>query len=135
MQFEDCPNFFADDTGHQYSRVCEDDDNGFYDWLRSPEENVIGVRWFPYEGAVLRDRRLAYLKELGYLDVERDHLETSIFFSESREIDKPKSCDQDFCNNNVFISDHGVCAISFSTANLSEEQKRSLPIPDELRRR
>jgi hypothetical protein len=126
FQSDVCPKSFFDGSGNQFLQY-RDDDNGFYDWLRSPAGDIVGVRWFPYESFLLKNKRNAYLTSLDYVDFGKDHLEVAIYFSNLREIDESKSSDQDFCENCIYFSNNGLVAISFSLRNLSEAQRCLLP--------
>ncbi len=80
---------------------------GFYDWLRNPQGEVIGVQqWidevstFPFstkfEGVEANDR----------------HGVLRIFFGQSREVDEANSCDQDFGHNRLLVAG-GSVALTF----------------------
>lgn len=122
-----CPDTFKDSAGSLYCKYYADDDNGFYDWLRCVKGEIIGVRWFPYEDDALRGKQTIYLKTLNNISLDDDLLGLTIYFYDFRSIDEPRSCDQDFLQNNLFFSKNGKCAISFSIDNLTEEEELSLP--------
>lgn len=121
-----CPESFKDGAENLYTKYYADHDNGFYDWLRCLNGAVIGVRWFPYEDHALRGKRTTYLRTLKGITVDEDRLGLTVFFSEARAVDEPRSCDQDFLENNLFFTADGKCAISFSTDSLSEKERDSL---------
>lgn len=122
----ECPNSFKDRAGNLFTRYYLENDNGFYDWLRSAEGDVIGVRWFPYENDALK-KCASYIKDLKNITINEDFLEISIQFFEPRSINESRSRDQDFLENNIYISKLGRCAISFSINNLSDKERFLLP--------
>lgn len=121
-----CPTSLRDGAGNLYTNSYPEDDNGFYDWLRRANGEIIGVRWFPYEDGALDNKNTRYLKSLKYIGLGNDLREIAIYFGDSREFEEQNSCDQDFLQNNLFISKAGKCAVSFSTANLSEKERTNL---------
>jgi hypothetical protein len=126
--FDACPNQFRDKAGSVYEKYSSQEDNGFYDWLRAESGMPIGVTWFPHSSKFLNSKRIKYLKLQKYIDIP-DALEMTIWFAESqRKVDMKNSCDQDFGGNNIYFSESGVCAISFSISNLSENAIGALPI-------
>lgn len=95
---------------------------GFYDWLRDAEGGLLGIRYTPFEQTEFLTREL---KDLHYVQADPPrHLE--IYFSERREIDPKRSCDQAFLYDAVFRSDKGGYAIGFGMEELSESNLRSL---------
>ena len=95
---------------------------GFYDWLRDARGSLLGVRYTPFnetEFLTERTKGLAYVKS----DPPR-HLE--IYFSDRREFDDTRSCDQEFLYDAVFRSDDGEYAIGFGMEELSESDLRGL---------
>jgi hypothetical protein len=118
-----CPTSFIDCAGNSYVRYFADNDNGFFDWLRCTKGTIIGVRWFPYEERALRAKFISPLRKLDNVVFDEDFLGITIYFSKTRIIDETKSADQDFLENNLFVTPDGKCALSFSTDRLSEEEK------------
>ena len=94
----------------------------FYDWLRDFESNLLGVRfWLSSETEFLAD----YAKELPYIQIDPSRY-LEIYFSERREIDQSRSCDQDFLYDGIFHSDDGQYAIGFGMGGLNETDLVSL---------
>ncbi len=122
-----CPDEFRDRAGNRYQKCSQDEDNGFYDWLRSVNGEIIGVRWYPYYGALI-GKQVRYLKELKNIILDDDLLCITIYFDDQRIIDEPHSCDQDFLGNYLYFSKAGKCAISFTIETLTEKERLSLPI-------
>jgi len=81
---------------------------GFYDWLRSPQGNVIGVQQWIDEFSTL-----SLLKEFQGVEYDLVHRVVRIFFGQVREVDEGRSCDQDFGNNRLLISGDSV-ALTFN---------------------
>jgi hypothetical protein len=95
---------------------------GFYDWLRDGCENVLGVRYTPFEQTEFLTQEL---KELSYAKADPPrHIE--IYFSERREFDEKLSCDQEFLYDAIFRSDDGKYAIGFGMEKLTESNLRGL---------
>ena len=94
----------------------------FYDWLRDPDGNVLGVRyWLRTDTEFLVD----YAKGLGYVLPDPSRY-IEIYFSERRGLDPQLSGDQDFLYDAVFRSDDGAYAIGFGMGGLSQSDMRSL---------
>ncbi len=124
--YQECPDSFEDAAGSVFVKVFSTDDNEFYDWLRTTEGDVIGVRWFPYEDTSLRDTRARYLAALPNVSIDSDKLGLTIYFSASRSVDESKSGDQEFLENNVFFSSKGTFAISFAIDYLTDQERKFL---------
>ena len=122
--FESCPDRFKFDNRLSYDSKGSDGDNGFYDWLRDASGSVIGVRWFPYDEAILRE--LKYINKYEYIELSSDFLELKLFFSSNRIVDETRSADQDFLENNIYYSEDGEYAISFSMDGLNPREKSEL---------
>ena len=113
-----CPgeNFILNNT--RYNDIGQGDFYGFYDWLRNPERQIIGVRHgifdefnFPFESV----RHLPYVRvnpKIGILEV---------FFSEERSFEEAFSDDQAFDSNKVYISSSGDYALSFYADEILSE--------------
>lgn len=97
--------------------------SGFYDWLRTGEGAVVGVRYHPTEETrFLLEEALA----LDYVAVGR-HEDLCIYFGENRTFDPDQSEDQDFAYDQVFVAPSRIgSAICFSTENLTEAQVSGL---------
>ncbi len=124
--YPECPDGFDDHAGGLFRKYFSDDDNGFYDWLRNAEGDVIGVRWFPHEETSLRDIRAGYLAELPNVTIDSDKLGLTIYFTENRRVDESKSGDQEFLENNVYFSSNGTYAISFAIDYLTDQERKFL---------
>jgi len=84
---------------------------GFYDWLRTSDNEVIGVRQY-----VDPDPKVdQILLELARHDVVVDkRMRTvEIFFSNRRDYHELKSSDQDFGDNRMFLADDGSILLTF----------------------
>lgn len=97
---------------------------GFFDWLRTDENEVIGVR------LTILDEELDYLvPELArpdYVEELPRSVGIEIFFSEERNYNDRNSDDQDFMDNWIYRSDDGTYAISFN-AQYSIDSLKSNP--------
>jgi hypothetical protein len=95
---------------------------GFYDWLRDDSENLLGIRYTPFEQTEFLTRELG---QLSYVEARPPrHLE--IYFSERRIFDPGLSCDQALLYDAVFRSDDGEYAMGFGMEKLSASNLRSL---------
>lgn len=92
--------------------------SGFYDWLRSKDGEVIGVRYH-----VTEDTRFL-LKEASALNYAMigQHEDVCIFFGDNRAFDPARSDDQDIAYDQVFVSNGEGSAICFSAENLTPTQ-------------
>ncbi len=81
---------------------------GFYDWLRSPQGNVIGVRQWIDEFSTF-----SFLKQYQGVEYDLVHRVVHIFFGQTREVDEVNSCDQDFGSNRLLIAGDSV-ALTFN---------------------
>jgi hypothetical protein len=88
----------------------------FYDWLRSSDSTLLGVRYW------LRDDLLFLgesVKSRDYAAVEPGR-QIEIYFSGGRQVDQQLSCDQEFLYDAVFRSSDGTYAIGFGMEGLTE---------------
>jgi hypothetical protein len=92
--------------------------SGFYDWLRSGDGTVLGVRYHSTEETQFL---LEEAKRLNYASVGV-HGDLCIFFGENHAFDPAQSEDQDFAYDQIFVASVMGSAICFSTDNLSAEQ-------------
>jgi hypothetical protein len=80
---------------------------GFYDWLRTPRGEVIGVQqWIDEASAFPFSTKFEGVEA----SVKRDVLR--IYFGQSRDVDEANSCDQDFGRNRLLIAGKSV-ALTF----------------------
>ena len=97
----------------------------FYDWLRDSRDEVLGVRYnlCPETESLFSDAQAK-----GYiLSKEHGHFRyVEIYFSERRDVDPLRSCDQGFVYDPVFRSDDGEIAIAFEIGSLSESEMLTL---------
>jgi hypothetical protein len=83
---------------------------GFYDWLRTSDKQLIGVR-------VTLDPGISELRlQLPAPNVEIDTTSRKVlvFFSGRRDYDEQKSDDQDFGDNRLFYGDDGSVLMTFN---------------------
>lgn len=85
------------------------DFTGFYDWLRSGAEEIIGVRYWPFD-----DYDFVYdvAKVLPYAKVEQGRF-VEIFFTDRRDFKPELSGDQDFGHNQILTSEDDEYALTF----------------------
>jgi hypothetical protein len=96
--------------GALYRDTGYGDFTGFYDWLRSPEGVVIGLRWWPFGdlGFVLETLRG---REYASLDPAEEYVD--IWFGSERVSIPEEPKEQDFVGNKVLVSDSGDYVLSF----------------------
>ena len=80
---------------------------GFYDWLRNPQGEVIGVQQWIDEASTF-----PFSTEFGGVEANAKHGVLRIFFGHSREVDEANSCDQDFGHNRLLVAGESV-ALTF----------------------
>ena len=106
--------------GRDYHLRSNSDFNGFYDFLRSHDDEVVGLTMYPSENIYFLSE---YLDDKEYAAVRRAKDESPIFdlsFSTAASIvDELKSDDQEFGCNWLLSSDDGVLALTFNANNIS----------------
>ena len=106
----------------EYYQVTDYDWTGFFDWLRSPTGNVIGVRYSPFE-----EFRFVFKAICDVSDVlVTDKLSIEVYFGDNRDVDPENSSDQDFGKNEVYTSTDGKVLIAFGTSHLNEDELQTL---------
>lgn len=83
---------------------------GFYDWLRTPDGEIIGVRLQPDEGT-LDETTLNFLIAL---DEQNSADNLLIYFAAKREFDPVLSGDADFGGNALLRGTAGSLALAFN---------------------
>jgi len=83
---------------------------GFFDWLRTDDELVIGVRLTIFDDEL--DYLVPEFARPAYVH-QPDSVIVEIFFTEERQFNPELSNDQDFLDNWIYLSTDGLCAISF----------------------
>lgn len=96
------------------------DMNGFNDWLRQDDGEVIGLRYWPIGEAQ------EYVRMNDRFVHSMDNKRESIIFTfvPQRDWDESKSADQDFGDNSVFRSDDGMFAFTVRLPDGFEDVKR-----------
>lgn len=126
---EESPSSF-DYGGNRFFGKFSTDNNGFFDWLRNKSSQIIGVRWTAYDE---QGFRLVADNLLSLSNVEIDGSGSiCIYFGQEVEFDESISCDQDFGENNFYITAEGLCAISFSTFSVEQAIKEVGEIRKEI---
>lgn len=99
----------------KYTDVGLGDWTGFYDWLRSSEGVLLGVRYWPADA---NDALFENAGSVAYASIgTAGYLE--IYFSQEGPSDPRRSNDQEFQYDAVFRSAEGEWAIVFDTAALT----------------
>ena len=93
---------------------------GFYDWLRNPEGEVIGVRYLPADELDFICDALAHLP---YAKVDRKSKSIELYFSTDTTIVESISNDQDFGDNSLFKSSTETYALSFNASEVLDSLK------------
>ena len=83
---------------------------GFFDWLRTDDELVIGVRLTIFDDEL--DYLVPEFARPAYVH-QPDSVIVEIFFTEERQFNPELSNDQDFLDNWIYLSTDGLYAISF----------------------
>jgi hypothetical protein len=84
----------------EFLEVATSDWLGFYDWLRSPDGRIIGVRQYFDEPGVFPWERV-------FLGVEGTGVpknELLVYFGSERNFEPARSCDQSFGNNRLLMA-------------------------------
>jgi len=97
---------------------------GFYDWLRTSPEKIVGVRYWPFHNTRFL---VADLSVRQYVLAQQDKACLEVYFSPTdQRIDLMASDDQAFGSNRVFCSQADGWAISFDTTGLSTSELHSI---------
>jgi len=83
---------------------------GFYDWLRTTNGKVIGVRWIFWSS---EQQYNALLPKHDYIESEDMGDSLLFYFLDQRDFDPMRSADQDFDENKIFCAEDGTYAITF----------------------
>ncbi len=94
---------------------------GFYDWLRTDEKEVIGVRLTIFDEEL--DYLVPELARPNYVQEIIDSVGVEIFFTDERQYNPDYSDDQDFMDNRIYQSADGGLAISFDAEYAIESLK------------
>jgi hypothetical protein len=84
---------------------------GFYDWLRTSDNEVIGVRQYVDPDPMVDQILLELVRD--DVVVDRKMRSVEIFFSTRRDYDVISSSDQDFGDNRLFLGDDGSILLTF----------------------
>jgi|GEM_PF-4489811 len=107
----ECPSESFVFESNYYKDIGYGDFTGFYDWLRNNDDQIIGVRYYPFkELEFLCDA----IEHLSYIVIEPKTKILSLYFSDDHGAEQYSSDDQDFGDNRVYKSDAGEYAISFN---------------------
>ena len=119
----ECPASSFQMGDREYRDKGFGDWTGFYDWLRSGAESIVGVRYWPFQETrfVVDD-----LSGYQYVKVPEDKSCLEIYFSADGGVDRRASDDQAFGSNRVFYSEAGGWALSFDTIDLSLRALQSI---------
>lgn len=88
----------------------------FYDWLRSSDSTLLGVRYWLRDDLVFLE---GTTKELGYVKSDPGRY-LEIYFFDRRDVDPQRSADQEFLYDAVFRSSDGTYAIGFGMEGLTD---------------
>jgi len=101
--------------------------NGFYDYMRRPQGEVVGVRWSPFTYA---EYVLQRVPETANITLVPNGQLTSIriWFEEPTDFDESISDDQEFCSNRIFLNKStGDTIVTFAIpAEVNETHFRSI---------
>jgi hypothetical protein len=105
----------AGDT--EYFELDAGDWEGFYDWLRTERDNIIGCRFWAWDHVA---SIFAAAATLSYCAVDNGSL--CIYFSEERSFIPEISDDQDFLFSKVYKSNTGDYALAVSIRDLQVDE-------------
>jgi hypothetical protein len=80
---------------------------GFYDWLRNPRGEVIGVQQWIDEASAF-----PFSTKFEGVEANVKHGVLRIYFGQTHEVDEANSCDQDFGHNRLLVAGESV-ALTF----------------------
>jgi len=123
---EDPPSREFGVSGERYRILPGSESNdlpGFYDWLRTPEGKVIGVRFSPTGDAA---DVVGAAPSTDYLRKEPSEASLEVYFGAERTFDPDLSGDQSFGSNRIYRSADGQWAITFGLHDLENSEHRDV---------
>lgn len=116
LSFDESPNEFICPNVGNFKALFKTDNNGFIDWLRLSTGKIIGVTWSAFDEL---DSEFVKQRVPDLTCIEFDHMNNLyIYFGDEKYFNKERSIDQDFGENNFYVSDTGYYAMSFTTFSL-----------------
>jgi hypothetical protein len=106
----------------EFESILSSDFIGFYDWLRSTENQICGVRLTPFDFA---EHAISKIKSISYLKLQPDST-LEVYFTNVTNYTEEISCDQDFGRAKIYMSENLVYAIGFNIENLTLKEKEQL---------
>jgi hypothetical protein len=99
-----------------------------YDWLRSADDQIIGVRYWPFEDKNDTEFISTFFSDVAAVcdQVIVDDGAIEIFFSEARAYDGDRSCDQAFGVADIYYSADREYALILGTDWLHETEVAAL---------
>jgi hypothetical protein len=101
-----------------------DSEIGFYDFLRTREMEVIGLRFSPFECQAVLD----YAFPLSYTYVERKRSYMEIYFRGHRGLSVPWTAEQAFGDDAVWRNETGIYVVQVGTDHLTQAELDSLKV-------
>jgi hypothetical protein len=100
-----------------YHDITNGDSNGFYDWLRNSNDEIVGLRYSPH---VEKNFLLQQVNRFSYIEVIPGDC-FMIYFGIHRNFDPTKSVDQDFGGDVFYCSASNDKVFSVGTKSLNEK--------------
>jgi hypothetical protein len=123
----ECPTRVLTLDHKVYQDVGHGEWTGFYDWLRDPCGDIVGVRYWPFEDVQLPlDLGASATLASPALVVSPDGAKAEVYFTTSRQVVPADSADQDFGCSKVFAAADGELAICFDVSALTDTELASL---------
>src|SRR5688572_15010531 len=95
-----------------YNNIGIEEWNGFYDWLRNYQNEIIGVRYFPFEDFEMLASLINRLPDCEVVTNDKGAVRFDLFFSADRSVNEKISDDQDFGGDWLFQTESGDKAMS-----------------------
>lgn len=105
---------------NEISKECEGF-MGFFDWLRSDENTIIGIRICFFDYQIINP----ILKQCANAKISNDEKYIELLFA-GKEYDPTLSGDQDFTNNYIYKSNEDDYLFTFGLDHLTENELKSL---------
>jgi hypothetical protein len=115
--------------GRRYRDAGHGDFTGFYDWLRQANENLVGLRWWPFEWPVFL---FDVLGSRAYSSVDPAKRFVDIWSTSERTFVPELSKDHDFGGNKIFVSESLEYLLSFHVDRLSPQALERLVGKDRM---
>ncbi len=119
--------------GDESFRVIDKSLVAFYDWIRNPVGQIIGVRFWLESEELFRDKQLEWLNHLyrfPYVVKAEDGHALEVYISSNHQSDGIVAGELDFFPQEVFVNKKGVWAVCLRVAELDPSEMEVIKVAD-----